>query len=119
VNTGLTYQNVEDLATSAKGYVFAATWDGVFRSNDLGFNWTLMDQGPAKVVALATSASGYVFAGTYGGGVYLSTSGGNDWSAVNTGLTNGNVYALAVNVDGHLFAGTYGGGVLCSAQPTD
>ncbi|HEX9970570.1 MAG TPA: hypothetical protein VGD14_00730, partial [bacterium] len=51
-----------------------------------------------------------LFTGSDGYGVYLSTNNGEDWTAVNTGLTNKHIFALAVNGT-NLFAGTYGGGV--------
>ncbi len=38
-----------------------------------------------------------LYAGTYGGGVFKSTNGGANWSAVNTGLTNTYVHALAID----------------------
>jgi PKD repeat protein/photosystem II stability/assembly factor-like uncharacterized protein len=55
-----------------------------------------------------------IFAGTYGGGVFLSTNDGANWTAVNTGLNNNNlIEALAVS-GANLFAGTRGGGVFLS-----
>jgi len=61
-----------------------------------------------------------LFAGTGSSGVFLSTTNGASWSAVNAGLTdrNGNartVYALAVGGT-NLFAGTSGGGVFLSTN---
>ena len=47
-------------------------------------------------MSLAVSGTN-LFAGTYGGGVFLSTNNGTSWTAVNTGLTNTDVYALAVS----------------------
>ena len=41
-------------------------------------------------IALAVSGTN-LFAGTYGGGVFLSTNNGTNWTAVNNGLTNSNV----------------------------
>lgn len=49
-------------------------------------------------------------AGTNVGGVYLSTNNGTNWTSVNNGLTNYNIYTLAVSGT-NLFAGTYGAGV--------
>ena len=51
-----------------------------------------------------------LFAGTFRGGVFLSTNNGRSWTAINTGLTNLDVYAFAVN-GSNLFVGTGGGGV--------
>lgn len=56
-----------------------------------------------------------LFAGTSAGGVFRLTNSGSTWIAVNTGLTNTDVWALAV-VGTDLFAGTYGGGVFRSTD---
>lgn len=50
-----------------------------------------------------------MYAGTQGG-VFLSTNGATNWTALNAGLTNLNVRALCV-VNSVVFAGTFGGGV--------
>ena len=52
-----------------------------------------------------------LYAGTDGGGVFKSTDGGGNWSAINTGLTNTYVYALAIDpvTPTTLYAGTYDG----------
>jgi len=55
------------------------------------------------------------FAEANGGGVFLSTDDGVNWTAVNTGLTNLCVRVLAVSGT-NLFAGTNGGGVFRSTD---
>ena len=49
-----------------------------------------------------------LFAGTYRGGVFLSTNNGTNWFAVNTGLTDVNVFSLIVSGTS-IFAGTPSG----------
>jgi hypothetical protein len=44
--------------------------------------------------------------GWYGGGVFISTDNGTNWTQINTGLTSDSVYALASNGT-DLFAGSY------------
>ncbi|WP_205750431.1 IPTL-CTERM sorting domain-containing protein [Diaphorobacter sp. HDW4B] len=56
-----------------------------------------------------------LYVGTDGGGVFKSTNGGAQWSAVNTGLTSRYVYTLAID-SGTLYAGTDGGGVFKSVN---
>jgi ligand-binding sensor domain-containing protein len=51
-------------------------------------------------------SSNNLFAGTTGEGVFLSTNNGNSWTAVNTGLTNTNIYGL-VSIVTNLFAGSF------------
>lgn len=65
-----------------------------------------------NVYALA-SIDTFLFAGCYGNGAFLSTNQGQNWSAINTGLTYSNdkaIMSFAV-IDSNLFAATYGGGV--------
>ena len=52
------------------------------------------------------------------GGVFKSTNGGGNWSAVNTGLTDTDVRALAIDpaTPATLYAGTDGGGVFKSTN---
>ncbi|MDP2036240.1 MAG: T9SS type A sorting domain-containing protein, partial [Ignavibacteria bacterium] len=58
--------------------------------------------------------------GTDGYGCFLSTDSGTSWNAVNTGLTNKNIYSLTVvsNQAGgvKLIAGTHGDGVFISTN---
>lgn len=56
-----------------------------------------------------------IFAGTDGGGVFLSTDNGSNWSAVNDGLTSQDVWSLAVSGT-NIFAGTHNGGVFLSTD---
>ncbi|MBK9229219.1 MAG: hypothetical protein IPL67_19700 [Ignavibacteria bacterium] len=65
------------------------------------------------VHSLAVSGTN-LFAGT-GGGVFLSTNNGTNWTAVNNGLTNTYVFSLAVSGT-NLFAGTSSGGVFLSTN---
>jgi hypothetical protein len=58
-----------------------------------------------------------LFAGTFQGGVFLSTNSGTSWAAVNTGMTNTNVWTFAVS-GGNLFAGTSGGVFLSTNSGT-
>ena len=62
-----------------------------------------------------------LYAGTYDGGVFKSTNGGENWSAVNTGLTLTDVDVDALAIDPTtpttLYAGiSYGGGVFKSTN---
>ena len=59
-----------------------------------------------------------LYAGTDGGGVFKSTDGGTNWTAMNNGLTNPAINALAINpqTPDTLYAGTDGGGVFKSTN---
>ncbi len=61
-------------------------------------------------VLLPSTTAATFFAGT-DGGVFRSSDNGDNWSPINTGLTDTDVLALAFNSNGDIFAGTNGGGV--------
>lgn len=54
-------------------------------------------------------------------GVYKSNNSGDNWSAVNTGLTHLTIYALAVDpvTNNTIYAGTFGGGIFKSTDGGD
>ena len=66
-----------------------------------------------RSLALDPTTPSTLYAGTYGGGVFKTTDGGGNWTAVNTGLTTLSIFALALDptTPSTLYAGTYGGGV--------
>src|SRR5512147_1718044 len=48
-------------------------------------------------LAIDPSTPSTLYAGTFGGGIFKSTDSGTNWTAMNAGLTNVNVYALAIS----------------------
>ena len=77
----------------------------------------LQTNGPYGGIVQCFAVSGTnLFAGTYGG-VFLSTNNGTSWTAVNTGLTNTDVFSFAVSGT-NLFAGTNGGVFLSTNNGT-
>ena len=76
--------------------------------------WTSIgpEGGIIDALAIDPATPTTLYAGTWGG-VFKSTNGGTNWSAVNTGLTNTYVRALAIDpaTPATLYAGTEGGGV--------
>ena len=129
VNNGFRAIRTNGLAVNSSGYIFAGTeGGGVFRSTDNGVSWTWLTQGISPFVnTLVINSSGIIFAGTETGnnvccplpswgGVYASPNNGNNWVALNGGLTQREVRALAFNLSGHIFAGTLWGGVFRSTD---
>ena len=51
----------------------------------------------------------------HGGEVFRSGDNDMNWTQVNSGLLNVDIYAIAV-IDSNLFVGTYGGGVFLSTN---
>ena len=87
--------------TSQAGLVSAGT--NVWTSNGPG-------GGAINVLAIDPKTPATLYAGIWGG-VFKSTNGGGNWSAVNTGLTATSVWALAIDptTPATLYAGTEGG----------
>jgi uncharacterized protein (TIGR03437 family) len=112
INRGLGGLRVFSLAT-ADGHLFASAGSsGVYRSADLGENWTAARNGlPAEFGSAIIANGTTLFYGTQGrAGVYYSTDLGHNWQQAGKGLTSTRVHALAA-IDEGVFAGTNGGGV--------
>jgi hypothetical protein len=91
--------------------LFAATYNGVFRSVDTGKHWEQINSGlgDTNILCLAVIDENLFAADVTGGGVFRSTDDGANWTSVNNGLPNDPwVYALAVS-GSNLFAGVLGG----------
>jgi photosystem II stability/assembly factor-like uncharacterized protein len=112
VDNGFKSAEIRGLAVNAISHIFAGIrGGGVLRSTDNGISWLRVSNGVNPFVhTLAMTPSGYVYAGT-DSGVYVSSNNGNNWSPVDNGLTNLEVYSLAYNSSGDMFAGTFGDGV--------
>jgi len=107
--------------TSATSDVLTQVVNNVTPPPSSGINtWT--GNGPhgecITSLALNPSSVGTVYAGSYAGGVFKSTDGGRNWLAVNTGLTDPNIWALAINPSdpATIYAGTGNNGVFRSTD---
>lgn len=112
-------KNIVDCAFPGGGVIVAASTDGIWRSTNNGFSWSLRTSGLAStdILCLATKPNGHIFAGTAGGGVFRSTDAADTWLPANTGITTASITALLfVPTNNHLYAGTASGGVLQSSD---
>ena len=106
--------------------LFAAGFDGVFRSDDGGARWRAAETLAEYVVGLDVSPAfaqdGTIAAVTYVKGAYVSTDGGDTWTAMNDGISHdlsaGNkvaqvrrlhnvAFSPAFATDGLLFSATW------------
>ncbi len=123
VNWGLVRPNILALAVDplSADIVYAGTWySEVYRSNNGGQSWHLVNGGLARdapinalLVQHTTETQdkrtpGALYAGTNGAGIFVSTDGGIEWTAVSNGLDDLHVQvlALAPTAEGTLYAGT-------------
>ena len=115
VNTGLTTNMVSGLIFNNPD-LFAGCWGQVFRSTNLGTNWTDASSGimGTEMGSFAVIGSN-IFGGNYASGCFWTTDNGANWSFANSGLTNTQVKALLATGN-NLFAGTSGGGVFLSTN---
>jgi photosystem II stability/assembly factor-like uncharacterized protein len=93
-----------------------AAGEGFFKSVDGGTSWVKTDWGLSRVnsinaVVTDPVTAGIVYAAT-DRGVFMSSTGGQSWSAINTGLTSLRISSLAVDPTGAVIhAGSDGDGV--------
>ncbi len=112
-NTGLGNLYVTSLVVVADPLVFsgidiyAATYDGLYRSTSIPGSWSLIRPVLIDMSSFA-AIGGNLFGGTSYSGVSLSTDNGETWTVMNSGLSDIHVHCLALS-EGSLFAGTSGG----------
>lgn len=88
---------------------FAATWDGVYRSDD-GIVWTQFTNELSKTFVHSLCSNGkQLFAGT-DLGVYVSQNNGESWTSLFNGLKDIPIVELTIN-DNIIFAGTRNNGI--------
>jgi len=82
----------------------------VKKDGGVGWSWRQTSgPGGGYINKLVTSSSGDIFATTYHGGIFRSTDNGDSWHAVNSGISNLDMYAITIDATGHLYAGSYTG----------
>jgi hypothetical protein len=126
IDSGLTNLAVLSFAVVPNGaggaYLFSTTDGGVFLSTNNGTSWNPFGSTIIYATVLTVSDTN-LFAGTYHHGVFLSTYNGTGWTnwiAVDSGLSNTDIWTLAVSPSSggagglNLFAGTKGNGIFRS-----
>ena len=115
---GLTDRDMISVLSSLNGYLFAGGYyGGVFRSTDNGLSWE--NKSSCMLNAFVVNLVNYnnsILACVKGKGVERSYDGGNTWTLLNNGLTNGWVRNIAVAPNGYWFVCTWGDGVFRSTN---
>ena len=101
-NSGITGTSINALAvgTNAPNTMYAATFDGFFRSTDGGTTWTKATgnglQGTSSnAIAVDPRNASVVYLGTFGN-LFKTTDGGNNWALVSTIPLNFNTVSTIV-----------------------
>jgi photosystem II stability/assembly factor-like uncharacterized protein len=105
--------DVLDLATFSHdpAKLYAAAWEGLYRSEDRGRTWKRCSGGlgNVEVDALAWDSQGQLLAGTRMG-IYRRALDADEWEPVPQGFQDQRIHVLEGSPDGHVFyAGTDGG----------
>ncbi|MBI5727748.1 MAG: choice-of-anchor A family protein [Ignavibacteriales bacterium] len=94
------------LAVNDSSHIFAATSNGLARSNDNGLTWT--ETLPNyDVRSVLIGLNGYVYAGTWGFGVFRSTDRGYTWTAQNQNIGSTVINALMDKLDTNALSTPY------------
>ena len=118
---GLNGMNVWSLAINPSNsqIIYAGTSFGVYKTNNGGGSWYIVNGDGGSSLAIDPSDSQTVYAGSSSGGVFKSINNGETWNAVNIGLTVAGVYSLVIDPSDSrtVYAGTLNGGVpkICNA----
>jgi hypothetical protein len=107
IKNGLSIESVEySTGTPTIAYAAGDSSEGFYKSTDSGATWTLVSAkwGPSGIRAgqpidmqLDPRNAQRLFVNNYAGGNFLSTDGGQTWSAASTGYTGANVQDVAVD----------------------
>jgi len=116
--------DVNGLTVHPNNNVYAATYNNVWKSTDIGVNWVVTgteNLGLCRAIIATTSGDIYV-AGESNAkyGVFKSTDEGSTWTGVNSGFITSQdsiITKLGISPDGYLFACATSGKVFRSAEP--
>ena len=83
------------------GTLYASSGSVIYRSDDKGDTWTIVNDGLAygTVSTLLAVNEDTVYVGTSGDGVFRTTDGGDSWMESNAGITNATVSELEITGD--------------------
>ncbi len=97
---------VNSIVTNSQGMLYAGTYDGVYRSDEMGKSWNAVNNGLAgkNVNVIALNSNDELFAGTFGG-IFYSDDNGASWEKRNNGLNLKLVRTMIIDADDQIFIG--------------
>jgi photosystem II stability/assembly factor-like uncharacterized protein len=123
INTQLTVYGGSSISCSSGNILYAREYSkGVFRSEDSGVTWLLIDDnlGSSNILSLISNTTGQTFLCDWSvsGGVFKITDNLDYWTNVNNGLTSTEVSCLAFDKNEYLYVGTTDGLLFRSNETT-
>jgi hypothetical protein len=89
--------------------IYAATSYGVYKSTNGGSTFADVSTfSNTRALLIDPNDHQIVYAATYSQGVYMTSNGGNSWTAMSDGMDANRVNCLGINPGQWLFAGTHG-----------
>ncbi len=104
--------DVNTIYVTVSGFRWDEHYSHIFKSVDLGENWTAIDSNlpeiPINAMVLDPDVEGRIFIGT-DAGIYVTNNSGSNWEFISSELPNVPVFALEFHyAERKLFVGTYG-----------
>lgn len=106
--------HIKVITFDSSDVMYIGVWgEGIFRSLNLGQNWTEINNGLTNkyITGIEKDSNGILYASTYGGGVFISTNNGALWSAINSGLPSLKIKALKIKYPDTCFVSVEGYGI--------
>lgn len=97
-------------------YVYAAGNDGSFhKTTNAGINWTFTDLSSANLRTVVFFDLLHGITAAYGNQMYITSNGGNNWSAVSTGIPSENYWSSFVTSNA-VYVSSSGGKIIKSTN---
>jgi len=101
---------INDIHITSNGYIFIATYNGIFRSTNNGQNWIKKIAGlyGSTINVIAGNLDDELYVGTPGGSIFKSSNYGDSWTHVNQGMTSSGIVALNIGKNNFIYAANGG-----------
>ncbi len=104
--------DVNTIYATISGFRWDEHYSHVYKSDDLGNNWTAIDGNlpeiPVNTMVLDPDVEGRIFIGT-DAGAYMTNNSGDSWECISVSIPNVPIFAMEFHhADRKLFIGTYG-----------
>ena len=97
---------INDIHVTSNGYIFIATYNGIFRSTNNGQNWMKKITGlySSTINVIAGNLADELYVGVPGGSIFKSSNYGDSWTKVNPGMTSSGIIALNIGKNNFIYA---------------